>query len=152
MIQTFGVTCKRSRRNVTKHLSHPPTLDKPTISSDTTNDNQTKNIGPHATCSRNCITGNPSLKDKVEDPLCCKICAKERSTSELDGFYKFLEENKYAPTKDVLCCYLEREGKYLFGYHTKHTVGIVSTIKCKCANGHKWETRREKIVWEDVKK
>ena len=93
----WGDMPKRQKKY--SETSVQPPIQPPTL--DGTNDNQTKNLGSTTTCSGNRITDYPSLKDKIEDHLCCKICAKERSTSELDGFYKFLEENKYAPTKDV---------------------------------------------------
>jgi len=33
----------------------------------------------------------------------------------------------------------------------QNTIGIASTVKCKCYHEHKWETNREKVNWEGEK-
>ena len=82
----------------------------------------------------NVILDCPSLKDGIENNLCCKVCAEEERRNTLDDFVTFCDTYTFNSVKEASEVFKRNKRKYNKENVklTVDTVGIATKMKCSC--------------------
>ena len=96
-----------------------------------------------------------SLKEGIENNLCCCKCIQQKTDNMLDKFDEFIDETTEQLTgREMVRRFKRRHGlTYALKPHltiSEETVGIATTIKCSCSGNHNlFQTHREEVFWKE---